>query len=156
MMDFNQLENFISSIANNKNIDFLDFFLHNANTSFAFSKEDIVKMYHNFYLTLNDFFQDNPIPTFIEAFYFGLYESKMGYVSYLFGSSQWTEDTEGWVDNRDFYIEEFFIEFSNSHLSEQDILLLLSCFVLRFFHENLSGNFKLAIGFDDGDIYTLS
>lgn len=94
----------------------------------------------------------------IQAFYFGIFETEDGYVTYLVGSNEFDEDDEDWACNSDFEPNDKYLILGQNGVDWELILFEVKKYIEDYMQ---SPNFKnsfldkskaIAMGFDSGEL----
>jgi hypothetical protein len=97
----------------------------------------------------------------IIAYYFGILESTEGFMTYLIGSAEFTDDDDGWACNDDFTPRNKYLNLGNDPNDWEKVLEEVKSLVLNYiklpqFKDSfLDKSIAIATGFDDGDLCKL-
>jgi len=124
--------------------------------------------YEQFEKKFTELLEENPLPTAIKAYNFGLYQSSFQFHLYITGSEEWDKEDDDWATNNDYFPEEHIINNSllrklfqywrfnpelGIFLTVVSVVMLVNTYINKH-PEKFPNKVLFATGFDDGDLYT--
>jgi len=96
----------------------------------------------------------------IIAYYFGIFESTDGYITYLTGSKEFDETDSDWACNTDFVPKDKYLNLGQTGTNWEAILEQTKTLIQNFkqsptFKNSFLDKAKIATGFDDGELIVI-